>query len=67
MLVLTRKLDELIMIGDGVEVKVLELSGNRVKLGITAPRDSAIRRISPEANEPGSIAGPRWCRPLLAK
>jgi carbon storage regulator len=67
MLVLTRKLDEMIMIGDGVEVKVLEVLGNRVKLGITAPRDIAIRRISPEDNEPAAIAGPRWCRPLLAK
>lgn len=67
MLVLTRKLDEMIMIGDGVEVKVLEVSGNRVKLGITAPRDIAIRRISPEDNEPAAIAGPRRCRPLLAR
>jgi carbon storage regulator len=39
MLVLTRKQNESIMIGDSVEVTVIEVKGDQVKLGITAPRD----------------------------
>lgn len=48
MLVLSRKLDEVITIGDGVQVKVLGVVGNRVKLGITAPADVAVRRVAGE-------------------
>jgi carbon storage regulator len=44
MLVLTRKENESIMIGDGVEVKVLDLKENQVKLGIVAPRSVAVHR-----------------------
>jgi len=44
MLVLTRKTDERITIGDNVDVVVLSIRGNRVRLGITAPADTAISR-----------------------
>ena len=44
MLVLTRKRDESIMIGDDIEVKVLEVRENHVKIGITAPREIAVHR-----------------------
>ena len=44
MLVLTRKEDESIMIGDDIEVKVLDLRDNQVKLGIVAPRSVAVHR-----------------------
>jgi len=44
MLVLTRKRDESIMIGDDIEVKILELKENQVKLGIAAPRTVAVHR-----------------------
>jgi len=44
MLVLTRKPDQSIMIGDGVEVQVLSVAGEKVRLGITAPPDVAIFR-----------------------
>jgi carbon storage regulator len=44
MLVLTRKTDERITIGDTVDVVVLSIRGNRVRLGITAPADTAITR-----------------------
>lgn len=43
MLVLTRKLNESIMIGD-IEVKVTSLKGDFVKLGIKAPREVPIHR-----------------------
>ncbi len=44
MLVLSRKRGEVILIGDDVTVTILEMRGNRVKLGITARGDVPIRR-----------------------
>jgi len=44
MLVLTRRVDESISIGDSITVTVLAVEGDRVKLGITAPREVLILR-----------------------
>lgn len=44
MLVLSRKLGEKIIIGDGIELMVVAVNGNRVKLGIAAPNDCRIVR-----------------------
>jgi len=44
MLVLTRKVNESIMIGDEVKITVVEVKGDQVKLGITAPRNIAVHR-----------------------
>ena len=44
MLVLSRKKDQEIVIGDDVVVKVLEIRGDRVKLGFDAPSDVKIYR-----------------------
>ena len=44
MLVLTRKNNEEIVIDDEIIVTVLEIRGNTVKLGLTAPRNVSIRR-----------------------
>jgi carbon storage regulator CsrA len=44
MLVLSRKQNDEILIGDGVCIKVVGVSGNRVRLGISAPADVVIRR-----------------------
>jgi carbon storage regulator len=44
MLVLTRKPGQSIMIGEGVEVQVLSVAGEKVRLGITAPRNVSIFR-----------------------
>ncbi|AXF56309.1 carbon storage regulator CsrA [Salicibibacter kimchii] len=44
MLILTRKHDESIQIGDGVEVKVVSIEGDQVKLGIDAPKHVDIHR-----------------------
>jgi carbon storage regulator len=43
-LVLTRKVEESITIGNHVTVTVLEVKGNQVKLGIKAPRDVPVNR-----------------------
>ena len=44
MLVLTRKPGQSIMIGDDIEVQVLSVAGDKVRMGITAPRDVGIFR-----------------------
>ena len=44
MLVVTRKTEESVIIADNIEVTVLEVSRDRVKLGISAPKDIKIIR-----------------------
>lgn len=44
MLVLTRREQEAIMIGDSIVVRVLEVRGDQVRLGIEAPRDVVVHR-----------------------
>jgi|GEM_PF-281142 carbon storage regulator len=44
MLVLTRKAKQSIMIGDGIEITVVEIKGDAVKLAIDAPRDVPVHR-----------------------
>lgn len=57
MLVLSRAKSESIMIGDSVEVKVVDIRGSRVRLGITAPKGISVHRreifeaICREAND----------------
>ena len=44
MLALTRKKNEAIIIDDNIEIKVLEILGDKVKLGISAPKEVSIYR-----------------------
>ena len=44
MLILSRKVDESIIINNKIKVKVLEIEGNKVQLGIEAPDNIAIHR-----------------------
>jgi len=44
MLVLSRQRDETIMIGDDVEVTVVDIRGDKVRLGITAPAHITVHR-----------------------
>lgn len=44
MLVLTRRLKESIMIGDDIEISILSIEGDQVKLGISAPKNVDIHR-----------------------
>lgn len=44
MLILTRKSDESIMIGNNIKIKVLKVQGNQVHIGIEAPKEFSIYR-----------------------
>jgi carbon storage regulator len=43
-LVLTRELDESVMIGDDIEVKVIDLRGGKVRLGFRVPKHIPVNR-----------------------
>jgi carbon storage regulator len=44
MLILTRRVGESVMIGDQIEVTVLGIKGNQVRVGVKAPRDVSVHR-----------------------
>ncbi|WP_325436015.1 carbon storage regulator CsrA [Pseudomonas nitroreducens] len=44
MLILTRRVGETVRIGDDIEVVVLGVKGNQVRIGVTAPRDIEVHR-----------------------
>jgi carbon storage regulator len=44
MLVLGRELEESIMIGDDIEITVVDVRGDKVRIGITAPREISVHR-----------------------
>ncbi len=62
MLILTRKLGESIIIGEKVQLSVVEINKNNIKIGINAPKDITIYREEvfekiKEENELSSISG----------
>ena len=67
MLVLSRQRDETIMIGDNIEITVVDIRGEKVRLGINAPPDVPVHRkevyeaIKREkmAQSPGGDANPK--------
>lgn len=44
MLVLSRHLDQTIIIGDDIKITVLGMSGNQVRIGIAAPKEISVHR-----------------------
>ena len=54
MFVVTRKVNEELLIGNAVRVVVLEVAGRQVKLGIDAPADVRVKRLK----APGEPAEP---------
>lgn len=44
MLVLSRQKDESIMVGENVEIRIVDVRGNKVRLGITAPKCIPVHR-----------------------
>ena len=58
MLVLTRRVGELILIGDEIQLKVIDVKVDRVRLGITAPKHLTLTRSAPQANPPNQSPRP---------
>ncbi|MEN8127788.1 MAG: carbon storage regulator CsrA [Planctomycetota bacterium] len=63
MLVLSRQKDESIMIGDDVEITIVDVRGDKVRLGINAPRNITVHRkeiylaIQKEKEHPATTSG----------
>jgi carbon storage regulator len=61
MLVLSRRLDETLIIGDDIKITVLGISGNQIRLGIAAPREVSVHReevylrIKEEMNQQAAV------------
>lgn len=66
MLVLARKVNESIMIGDDIEVVVVDIKGDQVKLGIRAPKKVTVHRteVFREIQEQNKQAALSPARPL---
>lgn len=54
MLVLTRKSQEKIQIGENITITILRVKGQAVRVGIDAPRDVRVLRTELPANEPSA-------------
>lgn len=57
MLVLTRKTNQSIMIGDEIEITVLAVSRDKIRLGISAPRDVPVFRKEVYLSIKGEVDG----------
>jgi carbon storage regulator len=44
MLILTRRVGEALMIGDDINITVLGIKGNQVRIGVNAPKEVAVHR-----------------------
>jgi carbon storage regulator len=61
-LMIRRRCGESILVGENIEIRVLEVAGNRVKLGVSAPRDVLVLRnelkLTEDFNREASRAAP---------
>jgi carbon storage regulator len=55
MLILTRRPNQVVLVGHEIQIMVLDITGNRVRLGITAPRELKVQRQEAKPN-PASAA-----------
>ena len=73
MLVLSRKIGESIKLADDIEITVLAVDNQRVRLGIRAPRHIDVRRSTPEVNvveanrQAALVPDPEENRSILSK
>lgn len=63
MLVLSRKTDESLIVGDNIVITVVEVKGDKVRLGIVAPREIPVHRREVyediHGHAPGQVATPK--------
>jgi carbon storage regulator len=52
MLVLTRRVGQLVLVGDNIQIKIIDVGGERVRIGITAPKGLPIARPARELRPP---------------
>ncbi|MCH2128213.1 MAG: carbon storage regulator CsrA [Pirellulaceae bacterium] len=70
MLVLSRKADQSIHIGDEIRITVVRIRGNRVKLGIEAPGEVSVLRgelVAPLQEEPADAVLANPPSPLVSR
>ncbi|EJL46894.1 MULTISPECIES: carbon storage regulator CsrA [Brevibacillus] len=65
MLVLSRKKNESIIIGDQIEIKIIAIEGENVRIGIEAPRSVQVHRkevyaLIQQENQLASMQKPNW-------
>jgi carbon storage regulator len=58
MLILTRRPGESIQVGEDIEISVLEIRGNQIRIGINAPADVLVLRSELVATNPTAAAEP---------
>jgi carbon storage regulator len=71
MLVLARKKGESIMIGDNIEVRIIDITGDSVRIGVNAPKNITIHRDEiykeiQEENKKASETSPEKLKRLLS-
>lgn len=70
MLVLTRKKGQSIMLGDDIEITIVDIQGDQVRLGVNAPKSVSIHRKEvyieiQEENKKAANAGPISMKDIL--
>ena len=63
MLVLSRQRDETIIIGDNIEITVVDIRGDKVRLGVSAPKEISVHRkeVYEQASEVVSLLDKQVC------
>lgn len=59
MLVLTRRIDERLLLGDDIAITIVSIQGNSVRIGIEAPRSVPIIREELQGKAPGAATDTR--------
>ncbi len=67
MLVLTRKPNQAIVIGDDIKIVIVSVDRDQVRLGIEAPRDIAVHRseVYEEIHRGRPVGASESCRPVV--